>query len=125
LPTCDRTGRRIPLRRVILRIPDELLAVELFHTLAGAKLVVQDRRHHYNTKRPHSALVMTAPINRQPTLTQSGPTSGVRSANRRPSVVLARRRERLRPGFCSDTGQGYIRFMNRFLKPLGELPGTT
>jgi putative transposase len=43
------------------RIRDELLAVELFDSLAEAKLLVGDWRHDYNTNRPHSALGMQAP----------------------------------------------------------------
>jgi putative transposase len=43
------------------RIRDELLGVELFDTLAEAKVLVEDWRLDYNTKRPHSALGMMAP----------------------------------------------------------------
>jgi putative transposase len=43
------------------RIRDELLAVELFDSLAEAKLLVEDWRIDYNTNRPHSALGMMAP----------------------------------------------------------------
>lgn len=43
------------------RVRDELLAVELFDSLAEAKLLVEDWRIDYNTNRPHSALGMTAP----------------------------------------------------------------
>lgn len=43
------------------RVRDELLAVELFDSLAEAKLLVEDWRTDYNTNRPHSALGMAAP----------------------------------------------------------------
>jgi len=43
------------------RVRDELLAVELFDSLAEAKLLVEDWRIDYNANRPHSALGMLAP----------------------------------------------------------------
>ena len=43
------------------RIRDELLAVEQFSCLAEAKVMVEDWRHDYNERRPHSALAMMAP----------------------------------------------------------------
>ena len=43
------------------RIRDELLSQELFEPLAEAKVLVEDWRLDYNTKRPHSALDMMAP----------------------------------------------------------------
>jgi transposase InsO family protein len=35
---------------------DELLNGEVFYTLKEAKIIIEDWRQHYNTKRPHSAL---------------------------------------------------------------------
>lgn len=73
------------------RVRDELLAVELFDSLAEAKLLVADWRDDYNTNRPHSALAMMAPARfaeawrqqrgqpQPPTLTAGGPMNGVRS----------------------------------------------
>ena len=43
------------------RIRDELLAVEQFSCLAEAQVMVEDWRHDYNERRPHSALAMMAP----------------------------------------------------------------
>jgi putative transposase len=43
------------------RVRDELLSVELFETLTEAQVMVADWREDYNTRRPHSALGMTAP----------------------------------------------------------------
>jgi putative transposase len=43
------------------RVRDELLGVELFDSLAEAKLLVDDWRRDYNANRPHSALGMMAP----------------------------------------------------------------
>lgn len=43
------------------RVRDELLAVELFSSLAEAKVLVEDWRQDYNTHRPHSALGMMTP----------------------------------------------------------------
>jgi putative transposase len=43
------------------RLRDELLAVELFGSLVEAKVLVEDWREDYNTRRPHSALCMMAP----------------------------------------------------------------
>ncbi len=35
---------------------DELLAAEVFNTLAEAEVLIEQWRKHYNTVRPHSAL---------------------------------------------------------------------
>jgi putative transposase len=43
------------------RVRDELLSVELFSSLAEAKVMVEDWREDYNQRRPHSALGMIAP----------------------------------------------------------------
>jgi transposase InsO family protein len=43
------------------RVRDELLSVELFCSLAEAKVMVEDFREDYNERRPHSALGMAAP----------------------------------------------------------------
>ena len=40
---------------------DELLSVELFCSLAEARVMVEDFREDYNERRPHSALGMAAP----------------------------------------------------------------
>ncbi len=79
---------------------DELLSVELFCSLAEARVMVEDFREDYNEHRPHSALGMAAParfahawkvqegphyLSREqqpPTLTAGGPMDGVRSRGR-------------------------------------------
>jgi transposase InsO family protein len=38
------------------KLRDELLNAEVFHTLAEAKVLLEQWRRHYNTTRPHSAL---------------------------------------------------------------------
>ena len=38
------------------RLRDELLNGGIFYTLREAKIVIEQWRRHYNTKRPHSAL---------------------------------------------------------------------
>jgi putative transposase len=38
------------------KLRDELLDGEVFYSLAEAKVVIEGRRQHYNTSRPHSAL---------------------------------------------------------------------
>ena len=38
------------------KLRDELLEGEIFYSLAEAKIVIENWRRHYNTKRPHSAL---------------------------------------------------------------------
>jgi putative transposase len=43
------------------RVRDELLSVELFCSLAEARVMVEDWRDDYNERRPHSALGMAAP----------------------------------------------------------------
>ena len=35
---------------------DELLNGEVFYTLKEAKIIIEEWRKHYNTKKPHSAL---------------------------------------------------------------------
>lgn len=43
------------------RLRDELLAVEIFHTLLEAKVMAEDYRQHYNRYRPHSSLGYLTP----------------------------------------------------------------
>jgi len=43
------------------KLRDELLAVEMFHTLLEAKVMAEDYRRHYNTYRPHSSLGYRTP----------------------------------------------------------------
>jgi transposase InsO family protein len=38
------------------KLRDELLNAEVFHTLAEAKILLEQWRRHYNTQRPHSSL---------------------------------------------------------------------
>jgi putative transposase len=38
------------------KLRDELLNAEVFHTLAEAKILIEQWRRHYNTLRPHSSL---------------------------------------------------------------------
>jgi transposase InsO family protein len=38
------------------KLRDELLNAEVFHTLAEARVLIEQWRRHYNTTRPHSAL---------------------------------------------------------------------
>ena len=38
------------------RLRDELLAGEIFYTLAEAKIIVESWRRHFNTLRPHGSL---------------------------------------------------------------------
>jgi hypothetical protein len=51
-----------PLRRELRLIRDELLSVELFWCLTEAQVLIEDWRQDYNTRRPHSALGMMAPV---------------------------------------------------------------
>ena len=43
------------------KLRDELLAIEVFHTLLEAKVMAEDYRQHYNTYRPHSSLGYRTP----------------------------------------------------------------
>ena len=43
------------------KLRDELLAIELFHTLLEAKAMDEDYRQHYNSYRPHSSLGYRTP----------------------------------------------------------------
>ena len=38
------------------RFRDELLNGEIFYSLWEAQIIIEERRKHYNTERPHSAL---------------------------------------------------------------------
>ena len=44
------------------KMRDELLDREIFYTLKEAKVLIEDWRRHYNTKRPHSALNYRPPV---------------------------------------------------------------
>jgi len=43
------------------KLREEVLAVELFHSLLEAKVMAEDYRQHYNTYRPHSSLGYRTP----------------------------------------------------------------
>ncbi len=43
------------------KLRDELLAIEVFHSLLEAKVMAEDYRQHYNTYRPHSSLGYRTP----------------------------------------------------------------
>lgn len=43
------------------KLRDELLNGEIFYTLKEAKVLIEQWRHHYNTRRPHSVLGYLAP----------------------------------------------------------------
>ena len=43
------------------KLRDELLAIELFHSLLEAKVMAEDYRQHYHTYRPHSSLGYRTP----------------------------------------------------------------
>jgi transposase InsO family protein len=72
------------------KLRDELLNAEVFHTLAEAKVLIEQWRRHYNTQRPHSSLGYRPPAPEVllPMLTsppgQSGPTSSNQGA-----IILA------------------------------------
>jgi transposase InsO family protein len=43
------------------QLRDELLAVEVFHSLLEAKIMAEDHRQHYTAHRPHSSLGYLTP----------------------------------------------------------------
>ena len=49
-------GRTVVWKASTARFRDELLACEMFNTLAEAKILIEQWRVHYNTVRPHSSL---------------------------------------------------------------------
>ncbi len=53
------------------RLRDELLNIEEFGSLTGAKLIIEDWRIEYNTYRPHSALNGLAPTEYTNTVTDN------------------------------------------------------
>jgi len=44
------------------KLRDELLNREIFYTLDEAQVLIERWRHHYNTRRPHSALGYKVPV---------------------------------------------------------------
>ena len=80
------------------RTRDEVLDVELFHTLAEAKVILADWLIAYNTEHPHSALGMMPPArfaerwweeNGAPTPGSTRPTGSLREASVDPATVAA------------------------------------
>ena len=43
------------------KLRDELLAIELFHSLLEAKVMAEDYRQHYHAYQPHSSLDYQTP----------------------------------------------------------------
>jgi len=43
------------------KLRDELLAIEMFHSLLEAKVMAEDYRQHYSSYRTHSSLVYRTP----------------------------------------------------------------
>jgi transposase InsO family protein len=43
------------------KVRDEVLSVEAFDSLTEAKIVIEDWRNTYNTRRPHSSLGWKTP----------------------------------------------------------------
>jgi putative transposase len=54
------------------KLRDELLNGEIFYTVAGARVLIERWREHYNRVRPHSALGYRPPA---PEANASGPPS--------------------------------------------------
>jgi len=80
------------------RVRDEVLDIELFDTLAEAKVIVEDWRDAYNTEHPHSALGMLSPArfagrwreeNGAPSPRSSRPTGSLREATAQAATVAA------------------------------------
>jgi transposase InsO family protein len=44
------------------KLRDELLNREIFYTLHEARVLIEQWRHHYNTRRPHSSLAYRPPV---------------------------------------------------------------
>ncbi len=44
------------------KLRDELLDGEIFYTLRQAQVLIERRRRHYNTERPHSSLGYLTPV---------------------------------------------------------------
>jgi hypothetical protein len=67
------------------KLRDELLAAEIFNTLAEAKVLIEQWRVHYNTTRPHSSLGYRPPapevtMPRAPAATGPGPAGSAQPA---------------------------------------------
>jgi transposase InsO family protein len=58
------------------KLRDELLNAEVFHTLAEARVLIEQWRHHYNTLRPHSSLSYRPPAPEALLPMMPWPTSG-------------------------------------------------
>ena len=55
---------------------DELLNGEIFYSLAGARVLIEAWRRHYNTIRPHSSLGCRPPARQKPSHRQCRPPAG-------------------------------------------------
>ena len=49
------------IESVNARLRDELLDGEIFHSLAEARIIIENWRRHYNTVRPHGSLAYKPP----------------------------------------------------------------
>ena len=68
---------------------DELLNGEIFYNLAGAKVLIEAWRRHYNTAHPHSSLGYHPPA--PEAATPPSPASGSVSLHLRPAMAADRR----------------------------------
>jgi transposase InsO family protein len=71
------------------KLRDELLNAEVFHTLAEARVLIEQWRRHYNTQRPHSALGYRPPAPEVllPMLTWPSGGSGSAPSSQRAIIV--------------------------------------
>ena len=58
------------------KLRDELLNAAVFHTLAEARVLIEQWRRHYNTQRPHSSLGYRPPTPEALLLILPGPVIG-------------------------------------------------
>jgi len=68
---------------------DELLNREIFYSLAEAKILIEARRRHYNTIRPHSSLGYRPPA--PEAVPSPGPPSGSATLHLRPALAMEAR----------------------------------
>ena len=68
------------------KLRDEILNTEIFYTLKEAKVLIERRRHHYNTIRPHRSLGYRLPAPETILPNVEGPTYAVDGLRYGPST---------------------------------------
>jgi hypothetical protein len=105
------------------RLRDGVLDVELFASLAEARLILAEWRSAYNAEHPHSALGMLSPARFAPAWPQRrAATQAARAASLRSSTGLARKASETDAPVRPETDQRLSSRVGHERTP-GRLPG--